>query len=253
MRRIFPIAVALFAIGLLSSCLSPKKLYYFHDQQVTKHQLDTVEQNAHLIIQKGNRLHITVTSPDPSVTAFLNPYNMSGSGSANQQSMSGFLVGQDGKITFPMVGDLDVSGLSTVEASKLLQDKLAVYYKDVYVNIIINGRVYFLNGRNGQVVQLSNERLTIFEGLTQMGIQDPYDIKDKVWLVREENGERSYAQLNLNSKEIFTSPYYYLHNNDLVYIKPSRMSSFLSPNSPLRNILTVSGVALTLFLILRTR
>lgn len=245
--------MALFAIGLLPSCLSPKKLYYFHDQQVTKHQLDSVEQSAHLIIQKGNRLHITVTSPDPSVTAYLNPYNMSGSGSANQQSMSGFLVSQDGTITFPMVGDLEVAGLNTVEASKLLSEKLAVFYKDVFVNIIINGRVYFLNGRSGQVVQLSNERLTIFEGLTQMGIQDPYDIKDKVWLVREENGQREYAQLNLNSKEIFTSPYYYLHNNDLVYVKPSRMSSFLSPNSPLRNILTISGVALTLFLILRTR
>lgn len=245
--------MALFAIGLLPSCLSPKKLYYFHDQQVTKHQLDSVEQSAHLIIQKGNRLHITVTSPDPSVTAYLNPYNMSGSGSANQQSMSGFLVSQDGTITFPMVGDLEVAGLNTVEASKLLSEKLAVFYKDVFVNIIINGRVYFLNGRSGQVVQLSNERLTIFEGLTQMGIQDPYDIKDKVWLVREENGQREYAQLNLNSKEIFTSPYYYLHNNDLVYVKPSRMSSFLSQNSPLRNILTISGVALTLFLILRTR
>ncbi len=245
--------MALFAIGLLPSCLSPKKLYYFHDQQVTKHQLDSVEQSAHLIIQKGNRLHITVTSPDPSVTAYLNPYNMSGSGSANQQSMSGFLVSQDGTITFPMVGELEVAGLNTVEASKLLSEKLAVFYKDVFVNIIINGRVYFLNGRSGQVVQLSNERLTIFEGLTQMGIQDPYDIKDKVWLVREENGQREYAQLNLNSKEIFTSPYYYLHNNDLVYVKPSRMSSFLSPNSPLRNILTISGVALTLFLILRTR
>ncbi|HRN80332.1 MAG TPA: polysaccharide biosynthesis/export family protein [Ferruginibacter sp.] len=253
MRRIFFIAMALFAIGLLPSCLSPKKLYYFHDQQVTKHQLDSVEQSAHLIIQKGNRLHITVTSPDPSVTAYLNPYNMSGSGSANQQSMSGFLVSQDGTITFPMVGELEVAGLNTVEASKLLSEKLAVFYKDVFVNIIINGRVYFLNGRSGQVVQLSNERLTIFEGLTQMGIQDPYDIKDKVWLVREENGQREYAQLNLNSKEIFTSPYYYLHNNDLVYVKPSRMSSFLSPNSPLRNILTISGVALTLFLILRTR
>lgn len=253
MRRLLPIALALFAIGLLSSCLSPKKLYYFHDQQVTKHSLDSAAQNAHLIIHKGNRLHITVSSPDPLITSFLNPYNTSGSGSANQQSMTGFLVDQDGKITFPMVGDLEVVGLTTVQASKLLTEKLQVYYKDVYVNIIINGRVYFLNGRSGQVVQLSNERLTIFEGLTQMGIQDPYDIKDKVWLIREENGERQYAQLNLNSKEIFTSEYYYLHNNDLVYIKPSRMSSFLSPNSPLRNILTISGAALTLFLILRTR
>jgi polysaccharide export outer membrane protein len=240
-------------IASLQSCLSPKKLYYFHDQTESKQRLDSLQQPENLKIKKGDRLQIVVTSPDPSVTLYLNPYSNNYS-TGGQIGIVGYLVDSTGSIIFPHVGVVKIDEMTTRSAAELIREKLLVYYKDIFVNVNIYGKVYFLNGREGKVIQMYNERMTIFEAIVQSGVQDPYDIKNKVWLVREENGERIHTQLDLNSKTIFESPYYYLHNNDLIYLKPGKLSSLLAQNSPARVALTFSGALLTaIFLILRLR
>ena len=191
-----------------------------------------------------------VTSPDLLISSYLNPYSVTNT-SVNQQVSTGFLVNEEGYITFPQIGDVKVDSLNTGMIAKLLNEKLSYYYKDIFVDVNILGKVFFINGRTGTSINLNNERLTIYEALAQAGIQDPYDVKDKVWLVREENGERTFVQLNLNSKNIFLSPYYYLHNNDLLYIKPGQLSSLLAPSSPVKNILTIAAALLTFFIIFR--
>lgn len=250
MNKVFLFPVIAFSLLLFQSCLSPKKLYYFHDQQVTTQNLDSLGLQSQLKIYKGDRLQIVVTSPDPLISAYLNPYVITNT-NVSQQVSTGFLVADNGNINFPQIGEIKVDSLTTAEVSKMLLEKLSFYYKEIFVDVNILGKVFFLNGRSGTAVFLNNKRLTIFEALTQSGIQDPYDIKDKVWLVREENGERTFAELNLNSKEIFLSPYYYLHNNDLIYIKPGQLSTLLSPSSPARNMLTISAALLTFFLLFR--
>src|SRR5690606_8820926 len=186
----------------LQSCISERKLYYFHDQQVTKQSLDSATQDALIRIKKGDRLQITVSSSDPAITAYLNPFGVAASVSFEQQSNNGYLVNEEGFIDFPQVGMIKVDSLTTKEAGKLLAEKLAYWYRDLFVDVNLAGRVYFMNGRNGTTIPLRNERLTIFEAVSQSGMQDPYDVKNKVWLVREDDGERTFAQLDLNSKEI---------------------------------------------------
>ena len=250
MKKFFLVPAIIIAVLIFQSCLSPKKLYYFHDQQVTKQSLDTINQQPTLKINKGDRLQIVVTSPDPLISAYLNPYTVTNT-NINQQVSTGFLVNEEGNINFPQIGELKVDTLTTSVVAKMLNEKLSFYYKDIFVDVSLLGKVFFMNGRTGTSISLNNERLTVFEALAQSGIQDPYDIKDKVWLVREENGERTFAQLNLNSKNIFLSPYYYLHNNDLLYIKPGQLSSLLAPSSPVKNILTIAAALITFFIIFR--
>lgn len=250
MKKVFLIPAIVFAILMFQSCLSPKKLYYFHDQQVTKQSLDTINQQAKLKIYKGDRLQIVVTSPDPLISGFLNPYAVSNT-NINQQVSTGYLVNESGKINFPQIGEIEVDSLTTSVVAKMLNEKLSFFYKDIFVDVSLLGKVFFMSGRTGTAISLNNERLTIFEAMAQSGIQDPYDVKDKVWLVREENGERVFAQLNLNSKDIFLSPYYYLHNNDLIYVKPGQLSTLLAPSSPVKNILTIGAALLTFFIIFR--
>lgn len=235
----------------LHSCLSPSKLYLFHDQQVAKQTLDSLEQNKLIKIKKGDRLQVTVSSPDVNITAYLNPFGVANSTSFEQQTTNGFLVDQEGMIDFPKLGRVKVDSLTTQEAADTLYNQLSYWYKDLFVDVNLTGRVFFVNGRNGTDIQLKNERLTIFEALAQSGVQDPYDKRHKVWLVREQNAEREFVQLNLASKDIFNSPYYYLRNNDLIYIQPGRLSSLMSASSPMRSILTATGILLTLIIALR--
>lgn len=250
MNKLKIIGLWIMVIWMIPSCMSPKKLYYFHDQVETKVSLEESGMMEHLKIQKGDRVQIIVTSPDPSVTSYLNPYPNTFSNNT-QLGVSGYLVDSLGYIIFPQIGLVKIDGLTTREASLLLIDKLSVHYKDIFVNVNLSGRIFFMNGRQGTSLQMFNERMTIFEALAQSGVQDPYDVKNEVWLVREENGTRNFVKLDLNSKSIFESPYYYLHNNDFIYMKPGRASTILNQSSPARIGLTFSGILLTLILIFR--
>jgi polysaccharide export outer membrane protein len=108
-----------------------------------------------------------------------------------------------------------------------------------------------MNGRNGTAIPIQNERLTVFEAIAQSGVQDAYDKRNEMWLVREDSGRREFTKLDLNSKKIFESPYYYLRSNDLLYMQPGKWSSFLSPTSPARGSITISAALVTILIALR--
>lgn len=251
MKKCYSGLFVLALVMVFSSCMSPSKLYYFHDLQVGKDSLDAAEQSNLVRIKKGDRIQITVSSADPAITAFLNPFGTVNSGSFEAQANNGYLVSQEGEIDFPMVGKVKLDSLTTKEAGEMLRDKLSYWYRDLFVDVNLTGRVFFMSGRNGTTIPIRNERLTIFEAISQSGVQDYYDKKDKVWVVREVNGERDYARVNLNKKDVFQSPYYYLRNNDLIYLQPARISTFLAPNGVGRVALAVTGILVTLFIALR--
>lgn len=102
-------------------------------------------------------------------------------------------------------------------------------------------------------ISLIDERLTILELLSTMRTAN---LKiDKAWIIREVDGKRITAPINFNSKDIFTSPYYYLRNNDVVYIEPNKINQFLEANAPSRNLLGVvtglTGLFLSLIVLLK--
>ena len=246
--------VAFFSL-MLASCMSPSKLYYFNDQLPSVQQYDSLKQFAVQRIQPADRIAITIGSTDPALTAYLNPFSSStGQGAAVQQNPNnnGYLVSAEGNIEFPLLGKVPVLGLTSVEAAKLIKDKLSYYYKDLFVNVNLNSKIYFLNGRQGTAISMNNERITIFEALTQSGMQDAFDIRNKVWLIREDSGKRYFAEVNLNSKKIFESPYYYLHSNDLIYLKPNKFSASISPTSPLRGIVAIIGSLAAVIIVLKS-
>ncbi|MFT3909017.1 MAG: polysaccharide biosynthesis/export family protein [Ferruginibacter sp.] len=250
MRKLFPALALLFIISL-NACVSPSKLYYFNDKLPGRDTLDQTKQPYIQKIQSNDRLSITVSSTDPALTAYLNPFNIQSGGTSTQQVNTGYLVNNAGTIEFPLLGTVKVMGLSTTDVADTIKKRLSFYYKDLFVNVNLRGQVYFISGRSGTPIPMINERLTIFEALSQSGIQDPFDKKNAVWLVRDSVGIRTYARLDLNSKDIFQSPYYYLQNNDFIYMQPGKYSSFLSPNSPGRNILSISAAVLGLFIAVR--
>ena len=240
----------LFCLFFFSSCLPANKLYYFNDQKQGVQELDSLSQFTVTKIQKLDRIGIIISSTDPSLTSYLNPYGNVASGSSAQQSAAGYLVNTQGAIEFPLLGKVHVEGLTSVEAATLIKEKLAYYYKDLFVNVNIAGKIYVMTGRAGTTIPLSNERLTIFEAISQAGALDPYDLKNDVWLVREDSGQRRFVKLDLNSKKIFESPFYFMRNNDLVYIKPMLYSSLFSQSSPLRLFLTALGAISTILIII---
>lgn len=241
------LAISFLFLVTFQSCISSKKLNYFDDQIPGVQKLDSTNSFNNHRIKQNDRLSIVISSTDPGLTAYLNPNNSS------VNSIGGYLVNSQGAIEFPLLGKVSIEGLTTVEAATLLKEKLAYYFKDLYVNVTLQGKVYFLTSKGGGNIVLQNERMTILEAVTQMPNIDPYDKREDVWLIREDSGKRYFSKVNLNSKKIFESPYFYLKNNDMIYIKPGRFSNnwFNSPSSPVKIIISIFGSALALILLLK--
>lgn len=246
------IVFAMIVFGM-ASCVNTQKMYFFNDQTPSVQQLDSVKAFAVARIHPHDRLTITVSSADPSLTAYLNPFNLNMSqNGATQQLNTGYLVNNDGNIDFPVLGKIQVVGLTPEEAAKLIKEKLTYYYKDLFVNVNLNGRVFFLNGRQGTSIPIYNDRLTIFEAVAQSGVLDGNDLKNQVWVVREDSGQRQFVKLDLNSKKIFESKYYYLQNNDLIYLKPGKFAAMLSQTGILRTVITIAGTVAAVLIAIKT-
>ncbi len=238
------VSILLFSlIVFLTSCIPTKRLYYFHDQVKGVQNLDSSnEYNVHKI-KKNDKLKILVTSPDPTLTTYLN---------LSSEKNLGFLVNLDGYINFPAVGKVKVENLTTEEAGILLKEKLSYLFKDLFVNVQLEGTINYMTGKKGGVLPISNERFTILEAISQMPFIDPYDYRNDVWLIREEENKRIFEKIDLTSKTIFESPYFYLKNNDFLYVKPGRYSRTLFNSSgPLTSTIGIVGSSLaTLSLII---
>jgi polysaccharide export outer membrane protein len=157
----------------------------------------------------------------------LTPSNGSqGSGTGSQGSnLKGYLVDPDGYIDYPVIGKLKVSGLTLREIKTLLANRLASdYVKDPVVEVrILNYKVTVMGEvRYPGVVIAPNHRMNVLEAIAASGDINLTGRKDNVMVIREVNGHREFATVNLNSRNAFTNPYFVLKQNDIVYVQAGR-------------------------------
>jgi polysaccharide export outer membrane protein len=174
---------------------------------------------------------ITVNSLNPESSVIYNSPNVSAlatttvAGSTISQAQ-GYLVGQDGLIQFPVLGNLKVTGLTKKQLaddiSKRLKDKQLLVDPIVTVRYL-NFRVTVIGevARPG-VIPVPSEQINLLEALGLAGDLTIYGRRDNVLLIREQEGKKIMKSLNLNSTELLKSPYFYLRSNDVVYVEPNK-------------------------------
>ncbi|MEO1263484.1 MAG: polysaccharide biosynthesis/export family protein [Bacteroidota bacterium] len=176
-------------------------------------------------IQPDDVLSILVRSLDQQVAE---PFNLFESellrfaGAQNNSSLNGYLVDPQGFIDIPVLGSLEVGGKTINETKQMLIEKLKPYLTDPVIIIrFMNFRCTVLGevGRPGQVT-IQGERITILEALGQVGDLTPYSNREKILVIREQDGKREFGYVNIHSADIFQSPYFYLQQNDIVYVEP---------------------------------
>jgi len=247
-------------ILLLSSCgVKYETIPYFTDVPSDSTIQEQIKNQTVLKIQKNDILAITVNSLNPEASAI---FNM-GSTSSNQTNATGnldpvltangFLVDQNGNIQLPLVGSVQVVGLTTAEARATLEKKLVQYLKEPVVSLrLVNFRVSVLGDvlRPG-VYPVNNERVNVSEALSMAGDLTITAERNNVLLIREDQGVRKYIRLNMQSKKLLNSPYYYLQNNDVLYIQPGK-TKYASVDASYRNVsLVISALSVIALLITR--
>jgi polysaccharide biosynthesis/export protein len=248
----------------LSSCVSHKELLYLSDVPFDANSSDSITNlnQTDLRIQPDDMLAITVSSYnieaskpfnlEPTVTQ--NMTAMGGAATAGAESMTGYFVDQEGFIDFPILGRLDVRQKTLNETKFLLYEKLKIYLKDPVVNIrFLNLKISVLGEvtRPG-TIRLTNKRVTIFEAIGLAGDMTPYSNRTNVLLIREQNGRRFIKRINLQSSKVFTSPYYYLQQNDVVVVDPNKTkaNTVADPASKWVTYVSAGVSILTVFAIL---
>ena len=219
----------LLIILVSASCTNTRKATYFSGQQTGSFQPPAMPKP---IIQNNDLLSITVSSLNPEASAIFNTPGGTNNNTNNSvitpttTTATGYLVDGEGNIQFPFLGSVKTAGMTKEE----LKDKLtkALVDKKLLVDPII--AVRFLNFKvtvlgevaHPTVVTVPSESITLLEALGLAGDLTIYAQRDNVLVIRDEDGKKLTHRLNLNSTELFTSPYYYLRSNDVVYVEPNK-------------------------------
>ncbi len=231
---------------LASSCVQHQQLINFNQAQLPENTPEDIVNAMNLTIQPEDALRIEVNSLDELAAAPFNLGPQGQQGGMNMQQMGGggggffgleifqgYLVDQEGFIDFPVLGPLKVEGLTLEEAKSMIYERLQEYLKDPVVNVrFLNLKITVLGEVNQPgLIRLSNKRVTLLEALGMANDLTDYANRNNVLIIREEKGRRTYARLDLQSAEIFTSPYFYLQQNDVIYVEPiqARIATVADP------------------------
>ena len=218
----------LLPVLLASSCVTHEELLNFNEGPAFAASPVDITNLPQLQIQPDDLLSIRVKALD--ITA-VEPFNIDPLGAVNfnanntMRPLIGYLVTRNGTIDFPMLGTLNVIGLTTDELRDTLKEKLTPFLNEPVVMVrFLNFRITVL----GEVASpntflVGNERVTILDALGQAGDITPYGNRTNVLVVREQNGQRQTARLNLQDRNIFKSPFFYLQQNDVVYVEPLKV------------------------------
>lgn len=235
--------VCLFGV---SSCGSVKDITYLQSNGLYSKTalLDTFE----LRIRPDDRLEIRVSCLDEELTKPFNIQTTSGGGSSGYnnnynsgyQNSTGFLVDKNGYINYPIFGRLKVMGQKRRELEDMLQNKLSQggYIKDPIVMVrFSNFRITLLGevSRPG-VYYIDKERINLFEALGQGGDLNIYGRRDRVAVIREEGGERTILYHDLRSLDVMQSPFFYLKQNDIIYVEPNRVRAEASAQNQFTSV-----------------
>lgn len=256
-----------------TSCKTAQNVAYFKDlADTSKIYTQAINSSYEIKIQPDDILEILVNNINSEAAAPFNlgnsmpaiptgqPITQSAAGTKlNNAAIStgtgeGYLVAKDGTIDFPVLGTIMAEGLTIPQLKDTIKSKLDKYLQDPIINIrLLNYKITVL----GEVARpatysIPSERITVVDAIGMAGDLTIYGKRENVLLIREEDGQRKFVRLDLDSSKTFTSPYYYLKQNDILYIEPNS-NKVASTNTRQLKTISIIAASLTLLIVIITR
>ena len=234
MKVIRKIFYSLTAVLVLASCGSQKDVPYFQNSESVDLSKSQYLYDAR--IMPKDQLTITVSTLDDQAAVPFNltvptPQSVNNRSSYSQAMLQVYLVDNAGFINFPVIGQLKVGGLTKSEAEKMIEDKIRPYMaaeENPIVTVRMTGYQISVLGEVGRpgTFTVSREKISILEALAQAGDLTIYGQRKNVQLIREDaTGKKSIYTFDLTDADIINSPYFYLQQNDVVYVTPNKVKA----------------------------
>ncbi len=254
-------ACALFFSTLFFSCVDTKKVVYFQSNNpkypaFIETQLPKVSR-----ITTDDILAITVSSLNKESNEILNFQNINSltmsafpgqtGGGMNRGQPLGYKVDSSGNVVVPFIGKQYLAGLSLEEAGEKIRSEIELYLKDPAVNVRFLNHKFSVLGEVNKVgtYNLLDDRTTLPEALAMAGDMNIYGKRDSVTIIRNSNGLREIAKINMLTRDLFTSPYYFIQNGDVIYVEPIK-GKVTNTEQRVQLVPIFTGIATTLVVLL---
>lgn len=230
-----------------TACAPRRNLVYFSDLEKKSVDTETVVNNVEPKVQPNDVLSITINtlSSESNSLFTLNSSLINKNGMIERE---GYRVSKEGFVRLPVIGDIELKGQTLDQAQQTIARRLNSYVKDPLVNIqFLNFRVTVIGEVNHpSTFTVNNEKINLLEALGMAGDMTVYGKRENVLIIRESEGKRVITRVNLNEKNVLNSPYFYLKQNDIVYVEPDKEKAIeYSPNNRLMPLVvaTISAIA----------
>ncbi len=254
-KNIFYLGLITVLLTVLTACKTREKLIYFQDG-VSGNDTSGVNTSTYTpTLKKDDLLSIIVTGDDPETAI---PFNLpvptgvaagvSGYTTGNSERL-GYLIDETGAVNMPFLGEIQLSGLSRSEATSLIEERLLIYVNNPIVNIqILNYKVTILGDVNRPgTFKIPNERITLLEAVGLAGDLNITGNRKNVLVIRDTDGVKTEYRIDLTTSALFSSPVYYLEQNDMVYVEPNG-----NARSKSSLLVTSSGILISLTALILT-
>ncbi|CAM4020216.1 polysaccharide biosynthesis/export family protein [Gillisia limnaea] len=219
----YNLIVVLIGFLILTSCSTRKEIVYFQGSEKLENMKSLMEFEP--VFEVNDILHVKVSSLNEEVVA---PFQMTtggqsqGGGGQQNPSLMGYMVDVDGNIQFPVLGKVPAAGRSRSELESYLTEEIKTYVTDPVVAVrLLNFRVVVLGETGESVVQVENERISVPELLATVGGITYDGMRDNILIIREVDGVKTIGRVDMTSTDVFSNPFYYLKQNDIVYVEPT--------------------------------
>jgi polysaccharide biosynthesis/export protein len=236
--------VAILIILVTTSCSKPlKDLSYFKTGTDSARKSPAYHE---AIISKGDIISIVISSDDPRASELFNLTNNQPSNvQMNTTTLtSGYLVNEQGNIQIYQLGDVKVEGMTKYELTNTLKEKLSPYLQHPIVNVrLLNFKITVLGEVNRPgTYSIPNEKVNLIEALGLAGDLTIYGQRKTVMIIRQENDQNKFIEMDLTNKDVFNSPYFNLKQNDVVYVDVNPRKIKNTDQTTARNIGIIAAI-----------
>ncbi len=239
MKKSFIKQISFFALivttaFLLGSCGSTKNVAYFQNSDTVDLSQSQFLYDAKIMPKDQLTITVSTTNEEAAVPFNLTvptPQSVNSRSSYSQAMLQTYLVDNSGNITYPIIGEIHVGGLTKSEAENMIREKIKVYMAEAENPIVTVRMTGYQISVIGEVARpgtftVSREKITVLEALAQAGDLTIYGVRNNVQLIREDaDGKKAIYFLNLNDANLINSPYYYLQQNDVIYVTPNKVKA----------------------------
>jgi polysaccharide export outer membrane protein len=242
------------SLTLFYSCIDSRKIVSFQADPATDSAVFAAWRDTPYvpIIQPGDILSIFVTSSSPEVAKY---FNFSERPEDQSSMANSYIVDASGAVRLPLVGFIEVAGLTTLSAHDTLTRRLEKYLLSPTIKLNIrNFRVTVMGEvMHPGMVTTNNESISLPEAIALAGDLTVYSRRDNIMVIRQERGKKEFGTVNLESREVFASPYYHLHSGDIVYVQPLKTKKAMAETWYRIIPVIFSGISLTMSVLAFTK